>query len=111
MTQPKRLITLNARTDAIAERVKRQTKFGFSSWVRARLVAWDDRQKHGFEESREVERLRLERQAAAFHRLALTLGGLLSKGDRSWVGVDPRDIVRSTFAEQKARQTSEEVVE
>jgi hypothetical protein len=111
MTQPKRLITLNARTDAIAERVKRQTKFGFSSWVRARLVAWDDRQKHGFEESREVERLRLERKASEYHRLALTLGNLLSKGDRSWVGVNPSDILRSTFAEQKSRQTSEDVVE
>jgi hypothetical protein len=111
VTQPKRLITLNARTDAIAERVKRQTKYGFSSWVRARLVAWDDRQKHGFEESREVERLRLERQCAAFHRLALTLGSLLSKGERSWVGVDPREIVRATYADQKLNETSEDVVE
>lgn len=38
MVAPKRLITLDARTDAIAERVKRGSTYGFSHWVRCRLI-------------------------------------------------------------------------
>jgi hypothetical protein len=111
MTRPKRLITLDKRTDRIAERVKRTTYFGFSSWVRQRLIAWDDRQKFGYEESWEVERLRLEREAAAYHRLALTLAKQLTDGTRAWVGYEPSAVLVNVFADQKRDQTDEEVVE
>jgi len=108
---PKRLITLNKRTDDIAERIKRRSKYGFSSWVRMRLIAWDEKQKHGHEESREVERLRLELKAAERHQVAWRLATLLSKGERSWVGEDPAIIVGSTHADVKQDQTWQEVVE
>lgn len=111
MTRPKRLITLDKRTDRIAERVKRTTHFGFSSWVRQRLIAWDDRQKYGYEESREVERLRLERKAAAYHKLAMTLAKQLTDGSRAWVGYEPSAVLVTTFADQKREETDEEVVE
>jgi hypothetical protein len=111
VTQPKRLITLNARTDAIAERVKRQTKYGFSSWVRARLIAWDDRQKYGYEESRDVERLRLERSIARRRRVAYRLAEELSFGRRSWVDMSPDQICAHFLQVVKDAETSSDVVE
>ena len=110
MTQPKRLITLNARTDKIAERIKRGNKYGFSAWVRHRLTAWDRKQQDGYPEEPEVEILRLERLLAERHQVAWTLATLLSKGERLWVGEDPAIIVGSTWADQKSQQTSEDVV-
>lgn len=38
MVAPKRLVTLDARTDVIAERIKRGSTYGFSHWVRCRLL-------------------------------------------------------------------------
>ncbi len=111
MTQPKRLITLNARTDAIAERVKRQTKYGFSSWVRARLIAWDDRQKHGYEESREVERLRLERALATRRRQAWHIAQQLSNGSRAFVDMTPDQICAHFLDVGADAQTCKDVVE
>lgn len=108
--QPKRLITLNARTDPIAERIKRSTKYGFSAWVRHRLTAWDRKQKHGYPEEPEVEILRLERRLGERRKLAWRLASLLSKGERSWVGENPDIIIQALLDEQKLNQTSEEVV-
>ncbi len=110
MTQPKRLITLNARTDRIAEDIKRRNKYGFSAWVRHRLTAWERKQQDGYPEEPEVEILRLERLLAERHQVAWTLATLLSKGERSWVGEDPATIVGATLWDQRKAQTSEEVV-
>jgi len=110
VTQPKRLITLNARTDRIAEKIKRQNKYGFSAWVRHRLTAWDRKQQDGYPEEPEVELLRLERLLAERHQVAWTLATLLSKGERSWVGEDPAIIVGATWADLKSQRTAEDVV-
>lgn len=111
MTQPKRLITLNARTDAIAERVKRTTKYGFSSWVRARLIAWDDKQRYGHEESRAVERLRLELKVAERRRVAYRLAEELARGSRAWVDMSPSQICDHFLMVVRDAHTSADVVE
>lgn len=111
MTQPKRLITLNARTDRIAERIKRSSKYGFSSWVRHRLTAWERKQDHGYPEEPEVELLRLERKVAERHAVAWRLATMLSEGSRHWVGERPDVIVGWTTTEVIAAQKSEDVVE
>jgi hypothetical protein len=111
MTQPKRLITLNARTDPIAERIKRSTKYGFSSWVRHRLTAWDRKQQHGIPEAPEVEILRLERLLAERHAVAWKLAEHLSKGSLQFVDMATDQVYGSTMWEIRQAQTSEDVVE
>ena len=110
MMQPKRLITLNARTDRIAEKIKRQNKYGFSAWVRHRLDAWDRKQQHGYPEEPEVEILRLERLLAERHAVAWKLAEQLTTGSRAFVDMDPAQIVGSTMWNIRQEQTSEEVV-
>jgi len=109
---PKKLITLDERTDAIATRIQyKQTKYGFSSWVRQRLIAWDQKQKHGYPEEPEVEILRLERCLAERHKIAWKLAEHLSNGSRSFVDMGPDQIFGSTMLQIRNEQTSEDVVE
>lgn len=110
MMQPKRLVTLNARTDRIAETIKRQNKYGFSAWVRHRLDAWERKQQHGYPEEPEVEILRLERLLAERHRLAWTLANYLSNGSRDFVGIEPNMIVGPILADLKRNHVADEVV-
>jgi hypothetical protein len=110
MTQPKRLITLNARTDKIAEQIKRRNKYGFSAWVRHRLTAWDRKQQDGYPEEPEVEILRLERLLAERHAVAWKLATQLSIGSRAFVDMREDQIVGSTLWDIRQAQTSEEVV-
>lgn len=102
MAQPKRLITLDARTDAIAERVKRQTRFGFSSWVRQRLLAWDAEKKHG-ETDRGMQALRDARRQAAWVKTAELLARQLSAGDRTFIDADWTVIVGGTYVDALAQ--------
>jgi len=112
MTRPKKLITLDERTDKIATKIQyRMTKFGFSSWVRQRLIAWDNKQKEGYPEEPEVEILRLERLLAERHQVAWKLAGHLSEGTRAFVGMPPAMIFGPILADIRENQTAEEVVE
>lgn len=109
---PKKLITLDVKTDAIATRVQyRQTKYGFSSWVRQRLIAWDRKQQMGYPEEPEVEILRLERLLAERHQVAWKLAEYLSAGTRAFVGDDPSMIFGPVLADIRDGQTWEDVVE
>lgn len=112
MTRPKKLITLDARTERIATEIQyRQTKFGFSSWVRSRLIAWDNKQEKGTSEPPEVEILRLERKLAERHRIAWKLAEHLATGSRAFVDMDPAQIYGSTLLILRASETDEDVVE
>ena len=112
MTRPKKLITLDARTERIATEIQyRQTKFGFSSWVRQRLIAWDNKQQNGTPETPEVEILRLERKLAERHRVAWELAKHLAKGSRAFVDMDAAQIFGKTLLIVRARNTDEDVVE
>ena len=112
MTRPKKLITLDQRTDAIATRIQyRQSKWGFSAWVRSRLIAWDNKQKDGYPEEPEVEILRLERLLAERHQVAWKLATQLRMGSRAFVDMSENDIVGSTLWDIRQKQTSDEVVE
>jgi len=95
MAQPKRLITLDARTDAIAERVKRQTRFGFSSWVRTRLLAWDAEKQGGFDA--QMDALRAAQRTAAWVKTAELLARQLSAGDRTFIDTEWESIVYGTY--------------
>lgn len=108
--QPKRLITLDARTDAIAERVKRTTMHGFSSWVRTRLLAWDAEKKGGHDPG--MEALRAARRTAAYAQTARILAQLLVNqekvglvhGQTTWfVDVDAETLVGSTYQDALAQ--------
>jgi len=107
----KRLITLNERTDEIAERVKNRTSYGFSSWVRARLIAWDNKQKYGTEEDRATEILRLERKLSQRRRLAWHLAECLSDGDKAYVEMTPEQVLGYWMDKLEQAQDWQDVVE
>lgn len=112
MTRPKKLITLDARTEKIATEIQyRQTKYGFSSWVRQRLIAWDNKQQTGTPEAPEVEILRLECLLAERHRVAWMLAEQLAHGSRAFVDMDAPQIYGQTLLKIRESNTDEDVVE